>query len=346
MSAAESRSFGRCVRRGLWLPLALAVITAGFKAVSLARRPPSYTSLAKFAVNGPGANEEDKGQNLYRTTIETLDGGEMRRHALERIRVLNRGAKEADVGVLANQNEGSAIINVVAIGSDKEFTKTFLDALLDEYEAMRERNRLEQRNKASQVLADEAAKSGKAVKAVADKLATLNKAGAIDVLKALHEEQPKALEALMMEKRTLLAAAAGANVSVAERNAEQQRLPILEREIAAVKQEIADTSGKLAEYERLEKDLAAAQKGNQDSLDSLNKFSASEDAREDDVSITERASTAVEDAHPWLLSFILALAGGLASGLALLLAGATLWVFAAPRQALPQPAEEEGSQPL
>ena len=347
MSAAESRSFGRFVRRGLWLPLALTVITAGFKAVSLARRPASYISVATLAVVGPGVNKDDKGQDLYGTTIEALESGEMRRHALERIRALNREAKETDVEVRAIEDQGSATISVVAVGQDREFTKTFLDALLDEYHALGVRQRKVKEDKARQALADEAARSEKAVKALADKLATLNNAGAMDVLKALHEEQPKALEALMMEKRTLLAAAAGANVSVAERNAEQQRLPILEREIAAVKQEIADTSGKLAEYERLEKDLAVAQKERQDRLDSMNERNTSEDRTPvNGAVIKDDASEAVKEVHPWALSFIWCAASGLVGGLALLLAGATLWVFAAPRQALTEPTEEEGSQTL
>ena len=324
--------------RGLWLPFVVAVGSGGFMVRHVLLTPPSYISLAKLVAGGHmrvGASNVGYQENLkdfYGTIIETLESSGMRRHALERVRILNPDLREADVEVRVSQNKGSAIFNVAVVGADKDYVKTFLNALLDSFREFREQNREQQRNKAVQALAEDVAKSEKTVKAAAGRLADLKKSGNMILLAAEQAEQAEALKALMSEKRALLAAAGGANLSEAERSAKQQRVPIVDRELVAVKHEIIDTSGRLAEYQRIEKDLELAEKGHAAIFELMHKFTVGEDTQGDYVSVMERASTAVEDVHSAAVPAIFAGIGGFVGGWVVLLAGAVLWVAAGPRR--------------
>ncbi len=151
-------------RVGLLAGAALSLLTIcllGVVLVSCQKRPPEYISLAKLVAGGSGTAPH--AEDFYGTIIEILESSEMRRHAVERVRVLNPDLKEADVAVRVNQNKGSSIFNVAAVGSDREYVKTFLNALLDEFKAFREMNR-EQPNKALTALEDDVASREKQLK--------------------------------------------------------------------------------------------------------------------------------------------------------------------------------------
>jgi len=127
--------------------------------------PPRYISLAKIVAGGQmwvGASNVGYQENLkdsYGTIIEALESNEMRRRALERVRILYPDLREADVDVRVSQDKGTAIFNVAAVGSEKDFTKNFLNALLDEFKWFRKFNREQQRNTAVQAQAEDVAKS-------------------------------------------------------------------------------------------------------------------------------------------------------------------------------------------
>ena len=106
----------------------------------------------------------------------------------------------------------------------------------------------------------------------------------------------------------------------------------MDRELVAVKHEIIDTSGRLAEYQRIEKDLELAEKGHAAIFELMHKFTVGEDTQGDYVSVMERASTAVEDVHSAAVPAIIAGIGGFVGGWVVLLAGAVLWVAAGPRR--------------
>ena len=376
--SGNSRSFGRFVLCGLWLPVVLAVAAVAVQALRITSKPQTYLSLAKLVAGGRvqmgGAGVVGYREYLsdfYGNIIETLESSEMRKHAIERVRLLYPDLKEADVEVRVAQNKGSAIFNVAVIGSDRQYAQVFLNALLDEFKAFREMSREQQRNKAVQALAEYVMKADEDVRANADRLAAFDKTNNVVMLTAAQNEQADAIKALMAERRTLRATMAvkidappppattpasqtpSPEFLVQQRDAEmhaamqratrqrveeaQRRSAAVDREFEEVNHEVLETGAKLAEHERLAKNLQASESTHKEVFDLMHKFTVSEDIQGDYVTVMERASVAVEYVQPWSNTMIIAGGTGLAVGVLLLLLGALLWVATGPRQVSPPP---------
>ncbi len=180
-TSAKFQRYKILLRRRWWFLLLTASIGVCVQALRITGTPQQYISLAKLVaggrmvVGGSSVGYQDYLNDFYGTIIETLESSEMRRNALERVRTLYPDLREADVEVRVNQNKGSAIFNVAVLGSDKDYVKTFLNALLDEFKNFRERNREQQRNKAVQALAEDVVKYEKEVRENADNLASFKK---------------------------------------------------------------------------------------------------------------------------------------------------------------------------
>lgn len=124
-----------------WIILACGFLGGVFLGVRWqARQPqdirPEFRSLARLVVTwDQGAKDGDQAvsADFYGTCIEALESAEMKRRALERVRILNRDLKEQDVDIRAARKPGSGIISVLATGDEAKYTRVFLDALLDEY---------------------------------------------------------------------------------------------------------------------------------------------------------------------------------------------------------------------
>ena len=180
-TSAKFQRYRILLRRRWWFLLLTASIGVCVQALRITGKPQNYISLAKLVagghmvVGGSTVGYQEYLSDFYGTIIETLESSEMRRHAVEGVHALYPDLKEADVDVRVNQNKGSAIFNVAAVGSDREYVKTFLNALLDEFKAFREMNHEQQRNKAVQALAEDLAKSEKEMRDNAGKLADFKK---------------------------------------------------------------------------------------------------------------------------------------------------------------------------
>ncbi len=72
------------------------------------------------------------------TLVETLESPELRRRARERVRAMNPELAESDLEIRASQWKGSMIFNVAASGTDGVYIRTYLNALLDEFIAIRQ----------------------------------------------------------------------------------------------------------------------------------------------------------------------------------------------------------------
>ena len=180
-TSAKFQRYKILLRRRWWFLLLTASIGVCVQALRITSKPQSYVSLAKLVAGGrmtmgnASVGYQDYLNDFYGTIIETLESSEMRKHALERVRLLFPDLKEADVEIRVSQNKGSAIFNVACVGSDREYSQVFLNSLLDEFKAFRELNREQQRNKAVQALAEDVVKADKEVKENADKLASFEK---------------------------------------------------------------------------------------------------------------------------------------------------------------------------
>lgn len=170
----------------------LAVLMSGIVLVSCKQQAPRYISLAKLVAGGRmvaagggtgvGVQYQDYLQDFYGTIIETIESSEMRRRALDRVRALHPDKKESSVEIKVTQNNGSAIFNVVAIGQEPNYTRIFLDALLDEFVSFRNQIRETQRNKALTSLAEDVVRREKALEEKSAKLAEFEKKNNVVIL--------------------------------------------------------------------------------------------------------------------------------------------------------------------
>lgn len=210
-TSAKFQRYKILLRRRWWFLLLTASIGVCFKALLITGKPAEFVSVAKLVAGGRmvsntggGPSYVDYLQDFYGTIIETLESPEMRRQALERVRALNPDLKESDVDVHVTQNKGSAIFNVAAFGSEKNFTRVFLDSLLDEFRAFREEIREQQRNKALTALAEDVIKREAANKKKAEELASFKKNNNLVVLMNGSNQAGEFLKQVTLEKNRLM----------------------------------------------------------------------------------------------------------------------------------------------
>ena len=150
----------------------LAMVMGGIVLVSCKQQPPRYLSLAKLVAGGrmvgntggvAAVQYQEYLQDFYGTIIETIESAEMRRRAKDRVKALHPDLKEPEVEIQVTQNKGSAIFNVRCLGAEPKYTRTFLDALLDEFIAFRSQIREQQRNKALTTLAEDVVRREKSL---------------------------------------------------------------------------------------------------------------------------------------------------------------------------------------
>jgi hypothetical protein len=129
---------------GIRFSIILFCASAGvmFQALHITKEPPEFHLLAKV-VSARGmmpaqASDHENNADYYGTILASLESDIMKRRALEHVRALNPELKESEVEIRAAQTKGTAIFNLHAIGSDRNYTRTYLDALLDEFMTSRQ----------------------------------------------------------------------------------------------------------------------------------------------------------------------------------------------------------------
>jgi hypothetical protein len=112
-----------------------------FQALRITGKPVEFRSLAKLVRGNiiyAGAYEWlDLPAEFYTNMVESLESEELKRWAWERLSVSNPELKKTQIKIQVTRTRGSAILNVVATGSEPRGTRIFLDALMDEFIAWR-----------------------------------------------------------------------------------------------------------------------------------------------------------------------------------------------------------------
>lgn len=208
-TSAKFQRYKILLRRRWWFLLLTASIGVCVQALRITSKPQTYVSLAKLvaggrmSMGGGGVGYQEYLNDFYGTIIETLESSEMRKNALQRVRLLFPDLPEADAEVRVNQNRGSAIFNVAVVGSGREYSQVFLNALLDEFKLFRESNREQQRNKAVQALAEDVVKAEKEVRENADKLASFEKLHNVVLVNQNQNEAAQMLSQFNREREAL-----------------------------------------------------------------------------------------------------------------------------------------------
>ncbi|MEI6535469.1 MAG: hypothetical protein WCN98_09030, partial [Verrucomicrobiaceae bacterium] len=143
-TSAKFQRYKILLRRRWWFLLLTAAIAICVQALRITGKATEFIALGKLViglqVNPSGQSnvvQQMMPQDFYGTQIEILEGGELRRRALERVRGEHPELKEIDVEIRVTQTKGSSILNVAGVGEEPKFTRIFLDSLLVEFIAFR-----------------------------------------------------------------------------------------------------------------------------------------------------------------------------------------------------------------
>lgn len=174
----------------------------------------SYTSQAKLvggghAVTNVGISLGDKQWEDYcGTIIETLESAEMKKRAHSRIRALYPDLKISNVDIRAEQLKKTALFNVFSTGEEPKFTRVFLDALLDEFLALREQTRERGLERALNTLSETVVVKSKELQDKTEELEAFRKANDTSLLKTNQQEaiaKLKQLQARLAETKQRMA---------------------------------------------------------------------------------------------------------------------------------------------
>ncbi len=126
--SGNPRSLGGFLARGIWFPIVLSVVSVGFYAWSESLKPPRFCSLATVSDGRPLVD------NLppLPAIADIFASEQMNRRASEHLRSIEPDLKHVDVEVQVWRRTSPAVYELAAFGSDREYTKVFLNTVLDE----------------------------------------------------------------------------------------------------------------------------------------------------------------------------------------------------------------------
>ncbi len=124
--------------RKWWVVVLCAGLCAAGQFLYLIDEPAAYDSYARLMMGGKvklpdNLSFSEDYLNYFGTQIELLQSEKIHNRALERMKVEHPDIKEAPIKVQANQLRRTSIILLRASGPDPAFTRSFLDAVVDEY---------------------------------------------------------------------------------------------------------------------------------------------------------------------------------------------------------------------
>lgn len=181
-TSAKFQRYKILLRRRWWFLLLTASIGVCIMALRITGKPDTYQSLAKLVAGGRIVAQEgnvgwqEQLTDFYGTIIETLESAEMKKRALARVHALHPDLKDTNVEIRVAQTKGSAIFNVFAVGSEKTFTKIFLDAMLDEFVAFRQQIREQGLERALNTFTETVVKKSKELQERTERLEAFRKA--------------------------------------------------------------------------------------------------------------------------------------------------------------------------
>ena len=120
-----------------------ASICALLQVFILQEEAPMYESVGELAVNSSVSKKESgerwqsQTKDFRDTVIETIEAGEMKRRAMDRVFALNPELISCEVRIQVRQLRNSDVFEVITTSKDPKATSVFLDTLLDEFISFR-----------------------------------------------------------------------------------------------------------------------------------------------------------------------------------------------------------------
>jgi hypothetical protein len=305
----------------LLIILVCALVGAGlgtvWQALRLAKKPQEFRSVAKLVAGGQiGFNDNvhwrEQQLDFYGTIIETLESPEMKRRATARVKALHPDLKLSDVSIRVVQSQGTTLFNLLATGPDPKDTKTFLNALIDEYFAFRKAVReLSQGKRLQQFLQEVAAKE----KLLDEAWARLEQVRRkLDTMAARAEQKRLAARLIRLREQHKDLGLQIKTLAADEAAKLQAQLGPIEQEIQTIEAGLQQYAVAVSELDRADVRYQGAKMSFEKVLNGVETYQELYHSSADYVAIQERASPATEYIEDWRLP-IAAGAGGLLGAL-------------------------------
>jgi hypothetical protein len=311
------RVFRRTLFYSCWLPILGMGVAVSFQAARITGRPPEYIASGKImaGMQPPDGKPQSVPADFYGTQIELLQSGSLRANAKDRVRGLHPELKEADVDTIVIQTPGSSILNVVATGSERQYTRTYLDAVLDEYMAMRKRILEATLTGASNKVIEEVLAREKVVNAAKTKFeAFVAASDSLELLTAEKSRLSQLVSQLRGEMEALKAPGSPSDSGTAT------RIESMQARLKAAESSLRDVNEKSAEGDALKSDYDRAKKDHEAWKMKLEQLSLVGVMCGEPVAIMERPIDAYESPPELWLPILAAAVMGFTGGLVLMLA--------------------------
>lgn len=134
--------YKRVVRGFWWIPAITVSLGLAYQGWQSLTKPVSYQSTARVLVSGRIAIPEsgmftEEAVNFFGTQVELMQSQEVRRRAAARVQSLRPDLVASPVSIEVMQIPRTSIFILRASGTQPDYVKAFLNALLDEYIALR-----------------------------------------------------------------------------------------------------------------------------------------------------------------------------------------------------------------
>jgi capsular exopolysaccharide synthesis family protein len=134
------------LKRLWWVAFLTTAIGLGVAAWFANQLPPSFQSNARMMVSGKinlqdGVVYSEDVSNFFGTQAELMQSGEVQRKALERVQALHPELQPARVALSVGQQPKTSLFLLSAISSEGPFARAFLDAVMEEYIAVKQNMR-------------------------------------------------------------------------------------------------------------------------------------------------------------------------------------------------------------
>lgn len=293
-----------------------AIVGTALQALRMTKKPQEFCSLAKLVAGGQlvfndSTTWREQQQDFYGTIIETVESAEMSRRALERVKALNPDIEVSDVAIRTAQTKGSAIINIMATGSEPKYTRLFLDALLDEFIGFRQSIREQAQGKVLQQFLQEVVSKQKTMEDSMEKLEKVRARGVatLSARSDLERLVPR-LNSQRNQRDDLRLKIKAMKDDDASRASLQAQLEAIESEIHDIEKDLDHREASLDESKALQEKFETDRLAYEKLFEQVEKIQSVFNSASDYVAIQERATPAFESVEDWHLPIAVGAGGG------------------------------------
>jgi capsular exopolysaccharide synthesis family protein len=194
------------LRRRWWVLVLTTSVVMCLQALFIERQPRTFSSHAQMVMSGKvrvteGTGYTEELQNFFGTQISLLRSDLILNRAAARVKTLRPDLPPVPVEVIAGQQRGADIIDLRATGSEAEYTRAYLDAVMEEYLEYKKEKRIETTDSSLQTIMDLLLQRDKELKDALEKLHDFKRKNAIDLL----EQQNRSASSYLAKLNSQLA---------------------------------------------------------------------------------------------------------------------------------------------